>query len=429
MEHIPAFKKYDYPVLQQDKLSLPLAGLIEGIYIVFLAVISLDSGAYDKLLGKSIAEFVMPYMMLLLLPFMMMSRRGASYRGTVYLLFCSILVWALSSVAWSNVRFDLELIVYPLYMTWLSVTIAYLFTYGVTFRDSRWEHVATRMAWMLTAVFLYYLYKYSLLPGGIGGLTEHRLQGTLGGAAVIHFLMIPVLAIHLANASIKNSKWIQSVSWAGVFIVVMLIMLTGSRAGLLCMLLMVAIVFFSTKRSVTSYLLTAALGVGIFIAISSLISFERLENLEDSSREMTYATGWKYATTSLTTFVFGNGYGSVWPWYAVETEKLFGIRSEMQSTEMGVTLYHPHSLLLGLLTELGVLSVLAFIGIVIVLLRVYSRAGKSNDPLRRYLALGILCTLPATVMDFYLFKSWDMAVIWWTFLFLAIAVPKERKSG
>jgi O-antigen ligase len=426
MEYMPVFQKEGFVRLSKDKISLPLAMIYEVVYIVFLLGIAMDSGTYDKLLGKSIFEWLLPYVGILLLPIVMISPRGFLHRRAVYILFSIILLWALASLAWSSLKFDLSAIVYPLYMAWLSMSVAFIFTYAATFRGSDWEQTASRLAWVLTAIFLYYLYKYSLAPGGIAGLGEHRLRGRLGGAAVLHFIMLPVLAVHFANAIRKSGKMTALFSWAGVIVMVLLILLTGSRAGLLSMLILIASLFFSARRSFLSYITVTALGFGTYMLVNSLFSLERLGSLEDTSRQLTYMTGWKYATSSWTALWFGNGYGSIWPWYAIETEKMLGIRSVMQNTEWGSTLYHPHSLLLGLLSELGLVSVVAFAGMVIVLIRVHAKAKKQGERMRAYLSLGMLCTLPATFMDYYLFKSWDLAFIWWTFLFLAVAVPKGR---
>ena len=139
-----------------------------------------------------------------------------------------------------------------------------------------------------------------------------RFGGQIGGAAIIHIAIIPCIAIFIYNLSNKNYILLSLIL---LIVTLLSLIFTQSRMAILTVILFFGI-YLIQKLTKKTILWAMIIGVILILVIFDLSSSSRFATLglTDSSRSINTETSLKLATDSLETFVFGNGYGSVWSW-------------------------------------------------------------------------------------------------------------------
>jgi hypothetical protein len=87
-------------------------------------------------------------------------------------------------------------------------------------------------------------------------------------------------------------------------------------------------------------------------------------------------------------------------------------------TPYGVLLYHPHSVLLLLVVELGAAGVAYAFALVAVLAKMLRRSRR--DRVLPIFVCGVVASAASMLFDLFLFKNVILSVSWWVFLFGAL---------
>ena len=134
---------------------------------------------------------------------------------------------------------------------------------------------------------------------------------------------------------------------------------------------------------------------------------------------------WDAWTESPASLIFGRGSGELWPWLSFEHGSVPLIKDTyLQSTEWGELLYHPHSVFLGVAAELGLVG-LALLALVLTELvsrciGVIREGGELSLP-----AFALLLSIPAFAVEYYLFRGFPTALLWWA---VAWSMPARARS-
>jgi len=214
------------------------------------------------------------------------------------------------------------------------------------------------------------------------------------------------------------------------------VLATGSRGGLLALvawvvLLAVQLLFGRNgrQRRLWPWLVTAGAGIGVAVVVAVLFpSLGRLFSLGDPLREQNLFSALTWWTRDWQTIVAGAGAGQVWPWFAIDSGLVPAPGERMVPTPAGQVLLSPHSTLLAVVVELGLVGAL-LAGVMVFALCKLTLRGR-EDAFAAPLALALLATLVAFLFDTYLFKEFGNA-FWWWLAAGAVAVccsPVERQA-
>ncbi|HDR7876508.1 O-antigen ligase family protein [Bacillus mobilis] len=339
----------------------------------------------------------------------------------VFILFNILFIWAAITLINFSKGIDLWYIIYPLFLTWLYITVPFIISKITNGSFGDWHKIITNFSNILTVVYCFYLINYfqelSFNPVA-------RLDGSFGGAAVIHFSMIPVLAVHFTNLQIRKRKLIP---FFGILITMSSIIATGSRSALLSLGLLCAYFLFR-NFSIKKFLISLiAISLSAWI-ILQFISTDRYGSFEDKARAMNMKTSLDMANHSVSSIFFGNGYGSVWPWYAYEHGAAFwNTADQLVSTPYGYVLPNPHSVFLEVYTELGLIGTSIFALIIFIILKQFLKSRK-EDPLKANILAAIICTIPCMFLDLYIFKNFEVSMFWSFFLFGALTANSNKNT-
>lgn len=272
----------------------------------------------------------------------------------------------------------------------------------------------------------------SIVAGARTILSTHtvRLGTGMGGAAIFHTVLLLAGAVLLASA-LRGERTRWSLAGAGLCLVE--ILLTGSRSGLLCLLVFGGLLsLFLLLRGRGRLVLGLAGGV-VLLAGAVMIAFpamRRLLQTHDEFRMANYRTALRTWSGSTHDTWLGVGSGRMWPWYPFETGTIpVPWRGAIQ-TGFGRSLTNPHSLYLGVLAELGL------VGFALLLVTLVLVLGQAVGAARRVLRLGrqasqrsfllaladlvvplaLATTLVGFAFDHYLLKNFAVTFWWWLVL-------------
>ena len=337
------------------------------------------------------------------------------------ILFTAVLMYATAGVLLRQPPFPLPIYILPLVLAFLAMFTAYeLATKSVTLGHNP-AAAAFRFSSIITASMVYFaVYRPAYAIDG-------RLATPLGGAADVHVALCLTMAAYFGCARVGYRRW-PSLFLAGTTLVI--VILTGSRAGFATAIAITALVALDVRRPARSASLLALYGTVLVIALRMMPS-DRLGQLNDVNRQGNFDTSMYYLHhASFLQLIFGTGSGSVWPWFGFEQGFLSIDSSGLIATPYGEALANPHSVILGTLVELGVVGfALTLWAILSVLKHILIVWRSKSDPFAFYLLLGIVCTLPSFAVNYYLFKGFPVAAVWWYFSFLAIRlVTADRQA-
>lgn len=370
--------------------------------------------------------------------------RGALWQQSKWLVcsFMVLLVWLAISGIGRQRLISLPEIGFP--MTELPTWVAYI--------PLAEAALALAAAWLMVAALrgedikagLFWFVLAMLICGVIGqyralGRSDQggssRLSTGLGGAAVLPVVMILVLAAAIGLAMVGYRRL-----WSGLFAVGAFVelVLTGSRSGLgmagLFLVLAVVAWWFrgepSRKQRIVALVLVLLAIATAVVLVVALPELARVVNLSDPARANNLQMGWRLASSSPQTLIFGVGSGVIWPWYAIDAGLI-----PFDSTPTGAiavpgidghVLSSAHSVYGGILVEGGLVGFALLLIPIVLLLRKTYRARK--DPLAGTLLLGLVATLLAFFFDTYLVKNFALAWVWWLALFVSLRLFRDADA-
>jgi O-antigen ligase len=293
-------------------------------------------------------------------------------------------------------------------------------------RNTDPEDISRRLWWLTVAIggasALYFMESFFSL--GLRSAEDtlwtdfgiQRIRGPLYGASVGQFILLPALGSALDGMAARRGNRIAGA--ALVLILCMCILGLGSRSAL-AGLAVFALAILARARAKTKFIF--ALTAPFIFAIALFVVFsrantERLLSWEDSARQSTYQTALAmFEAASPALQIFGTGYGARWPWYltdvtpgALNTGGLY-----MRSTPYGITAYHPHSTVLLIGVELGM------VGLMLAAMTLLWLARTVNFNIRRrtcpFLSIGLLASLVTSCVDLTFFKGGQLSTVWWVY--------------
>jgi O-antigen ligase len=368
---------------------------------------------------------------LLLVPILSFYARDI-YANMTLLLFTIIIIWGIISIEYQLMgEIAWKYNFYSLIITFFSMAVGY----SMALSSTNKELFLTRLSGLLTLIFVLYAVESLLGLGFRSTLASYvndalgiqRLKGPLGGAAVIGTIMVPVIAVHFSNVLKRDYKIYH---FTMMLMTVICVILTGSRASFIGLFIFIILLLIriGSMRSVFLFLMGSIIIVGI---MQSFMSFDRYTSIEDTTREQTFQTSISMVLESPKTLILGQGSGEIWPWYYSESqlraEDSSKILDNLKLTRYGIVLYHPHSLFIGVLIELGLIALLLLL--IILLLPIWKFWQKTDNRLnmKSLLIMGILATYPLLAVDYYLFKNWQISLIWWVFYFSTLLLREKKK--
>ena len=156
------------------------------------------------------------------------------------------------------------------------------------------------------------------------------------------------------------------------------------------------------------WLALAGAGVAVVVLVPSL---RRLVSLSDPLREQNLISALSWWTRDWQTVVFGAGSGQVWPWFAIDSGLVAAPGERMVPTPAGQVLLSPHSTLLAVVVELGLVGAL-LAGVMVAALG-WLAVRTRRDGFTAPLALALVAGLVAFLFDTYLLKEPGNAFWWW----------------
>ncbi|WHY76221.1 O-antigen ligase family protein [Neobacillus sp. WH10] len=382
--------------------------LILYCYIIFICLVSV--WLYQlSILSIGLAIIVFPLWLI---------RRKNKDSVPIFYLFLFILVWAFFTTMYHDYGVPKRFIVMPIVFAFITMLIPFAFSKLTANNSIDYKKHLFYVSFIITACTgLYSLYFYATT------LQFVRLNSPLGGAAVLHVVLLLTLTVYLANLKVGFRKIPSAIL---VVITLSMIVLTGSRAGLVTTILLLLSVVITKKniiRSVALLLFLVVIGYFIF----QFLPTDRFGDMSDSIRSTSYKTSWYMATQSIETIIAGNGYGTVWPWYAFYS-KFLSLNSPFFHTPFGDVLFHPHSIFFGLFTELGLIGLIPFLIIIFIIVKHFFKNVRKGNAFNSVILYGILCSLPAFALDYYLFHNNKISIIWWYFVFSAVSATNRNEK-
>ncbi|MEL4506335.1 O-antigen ligase family protein [Luteococcus sp. H138] len=401
-----------------------------GLALVVMQLVNLRVGLNGRPAVVSLFLLGFGAVSVLTLPWLL--RPGLRTRSGNLVLgsFLVLLGWAL----WSSLNTPLPRVLKP----WVDVSRPYLVVPVVT------AIATTASAWGLMAavsparrpVLLWrasmLLAATTLLAGPRTMLANHSLRlGTgMGGAAIYHVVLLLAGAVLLRSAlRDEHRRW----SLAGVAVCLLGILMTGSRAGLLSLLVFLGLlgVAFAMRGRIKLVLALSGALVALLVALMAVFPVaRRLVQPNEQFRAANYETAWRTWQASGHNTWLGVGSGRMWPWYFYESGASPVPWRGVIQTGYGRSLTNPHSLYLGVLAELGLVGaalLLVLVGAVVWQLVVAWRTmlrTAPGAPAAEALAslatlvvpLALFATLVAFAVDHYLFKNFAISFWWWLVL-------------
>lgn len=303
-------------------------------------------------------------------------------------------------------------------------------------------HRRTSLTWQASVV----LAVTSLLAWPRNALANGtiRLATGMGGAAVYHVVLLLALGQLLAAAlapgrvpaalPMRWQRGVRPVSWTGAVVCAVGMLLTSSRAALVCLACFVLLLCLLLAVRGRARLVAPLMG-GLVVAMALvMVAFpvaRRLLQSDDAGRSVNLRTAVHVFRASGHNQLFGVGSGRMWPWYAFETGHAPIPWHGIIATGYGRGTTNPHSLVLGVMVELGLVGLALLLVLVGTLLwcavsrwrRVVEQSENSLSSLAPLLPLlAVVSTLPAFLFDYYLLKNFAISFWWWLVVALEAGV-------
>lgn len=258
-----------------------------------------------------------------------------------------------------------------------------------------------------------------------------RLATGMGGSAVVHVPLLLATGVVLAAFLAGWRRW-----WSlGLTVVgVAAVVLTGSRSGVVCLVLAGVVVGLQWLRSRRAWLVAGAAVVALGIVVAAVPMLHRLLNPTDELRAKNLETALGVWTETPKHLLLGVGSGRLWPWYAFDSHLLRTPWRGMVTTEWGPALNSAHSTFLQVLVELGLLGMLLLIPVVVVPVVVLARRlwpglrGAARPVPDTVPLIALVATIPAFFLDTYLLKNYGASLWWWLVAFATLGGSRGDRS-
>ncbi|QCV87582.1 O-antigen ligase family protein [Acidipropionibacterium jensenii] len=256
-----------------------------------------------------------------------------------------------------------------------------------------------------------------------------RLATGMGGSAVVHVPLMLAAGVTMAAALAGWRRW-WSLGLAALG--VLAVVLTGSRAGVMCMLLAGVVIALQWLRSRRAWIGAGVVVVVAAILVTAVPVLHRLFNPIDELRAKNLDTSLTFWASTPTHILIGVGSGRLWPWYAFDSHLLRTPWRGMVTTHWGPALNSAHSTFLQVLVELGLVGCLLLAPVIIVPVVVLVR--RLWPSLRRHarpdpedvILVALVATIGAFLLDTYLLKNYGASLWWWL---VALGALRRRPTS
>lgn len=265
-----------------------------------------------------------------------------------------------------------------------------------------------------------------LVPPVLGHGIHWRPGLPIGGASNNVVGLTLALAGTVAGARMwPQQRWM----WRVLAVVSgLLIVQSLSRAGWLLALVIVIVVLLSHPRVSSRWGLPVG-GVVAVVTLTDLVRRRGLSLFIDQARWDNAITGLDAWSGSVGTMIFGLGPARLWPWLALER----GRPGEQMSSPMqhdspwGEVLYHAHSTYLEALVEYGIVGIVLLLVVLGIVVRRCVREIRRRGDLM-LVAVALLLSLPAMLVELYLFRGFVTAFLWWAAA-MAVGLSPAGRAG
>lgn len=258
-----------------------------------------------------------------------------------------------------------------------------------------------------------------------------RLATALGGSATVHVAYLIATAILLGYCLTRHSRGDPRQRWTPLLWVLTAlgvagVLATGSRAGLLCLVVWLLILaLLRAHRLVMFGAIALALLWGVLLL--ALPDLRHSLITEDPLRQTNAASALGWWMQDLGTVLLGTGPGQVWPWVSFDAGLVPAPGDGMIPTDHGPVLLSPHSTLLAVAVESGLILLLVTLTIPAVMIARLVTARK--DPFLLILASATLALSLAFLFDTYLVKEFSVSFWWWLAVFTIFVKTPPGPDG
>lgn len=253
-----------------------------------------------------------------------------------------------------------------------------------------------------------------------------RISTGMGGAAVYHVVLLTCLAFFLGCAL---QGWRRIPSVVGAVASAALVVAVGSRAGFMCMMAFGCLAAaWGLQQGFGRWvgrLTVVSVGV-LAVLIATVPSLQRLLLFSEPRRQANLVVALRVWRESLRSVVLGVGSGHLWPWYSLDIKMIPAPGSMMVVTAYGKTLNSPHSTLLAVLVELGLVGFVVLLAVLGLLVWRMLRLWTGKDRIGHAVSMALVASLLAFFFDTYLLKNFGVSFWWWLMLFAAVGAAGPR---
>ena len=247
------------------------------------------------------------------------------------------------------------------------------------------------------------------LTDGIG-----RVTLPIGAASTAHVPLLLALAV-LVTAMVRGGVPLAQVL-RGLLVLVTLALLAGGAsrygvvaASVLCLAVAVRVGRTQPQRR------WLAVGAGLAVAgvlVATALHLRPGLTLADGARSATHRAALGHLVSPPPQLLVGEGFGGLWPWLALETSPPGGQVPVTRETSEGVLLWHPHSLYLGVVGELGLVGAALLATLILAVLAACVVVWRRDDALSPA-ALALALTVPGMAFDLLLLRDYPGSLLWW----------------
>lgn len=402
-----------------------IPNIAEGVLFgAFAVMLSIDSRTTTEIFSTTaVPRFALIIVVVLglLLPIRLRSGSERVARR-VFICFSLVLLYGAATTFVGDLRFDPQVVFFPLVLSFLAMAGPYRLSGLVCLDEQHAKPIMFLFSLLVTTNMALFALKFQLGDGA----ASHRLCTYLGGPSVVHVALLLTLTTYFACV---KSRYRPQISMVLIALTIALIILTGSRAGLLSAFGLCVFMVLDMRRPARSASVLLFLAT-VFGGLLQILPADRFQTMEDANRSGNLETGMRILTSSTMNLIFGVGSGRVWPWYGYEHDLIsYDSTSAFVPTEFGYSaLTNPHSVVLGTLVELGFVGLVPLLSVFLMIFKAFRDSLRSpGGEFPSTLLMGILCTIPSFFFDYYLYKNFPLSFMWWYFVFFALRIHSRRQ--
>lgn len=384
---------------------------------------------------KSTDLLLAPLCVLFLLPRIIspVRRYGRTWHRSLPVWLLIVTTYGAVSVAWSGLTHREAL---AMILTMVLTASSALFGYCVVSSLFDLRGFLVRFCFALSGVSLLYTAQ-SVLGLGLRSAAAvtlndfgmERVRGPLFEASTGYFLLIPPLAFMIQETLAHRIRPLYGFSL--VFSLAVAILGMGSRAGYALLgLFILAFLFFvkGGQKMAAAFVIVAVMAIAGSVVFSRAKTDRLQSKAKDGRVLMHEAVADIVSSRTVIETLSGSGLGSWWPWYLTEVEggDLYATGRYVRHTKHGILLYHPHSTVLVLAVEMGLIGVAFLIRLYLAILNALYHALQSQvDSL---FAAGVAISSLSLGFDLFLVRRPTRDAVWWILLFGLFGLLSQLES-